>query len=71
MEQGGLIKKIARHLSQSYATIRPCWHVWVSHGRSECQEDSGRSKVTSEHENRMTGRLPFATPLLGLYELFV
>ncbi|UYV77770.1 hypothetical protein LAZ67_15002210 [Cordylochernes scorpioides] len=43
---------IARHLCRSDAAIRRCWQEWVNNGRLQCQDGSGRSRDTTEREDR-------------------
>ncbi|KFM74451.1 Transposable element Tcb2 transposase, partial [Stegodyphus mimosarum] len=61
-EAGWPYWRIARHLSRSDATIKRCWQEWVNHGRTQCQEGSGRLRETTEREDRAMVRVALTAP---------
>ncbi|KFM67649.1 hypothetical protein X975_03945, partial [Stegodyphus mimosarum] len=42
--------------------LRRCWQKWVNHGRTQCQEGSGRPRETTGREDRAIVRAALTAP---------
>ncbi|GFW30163.1 uncharacterized protein TNCV_1054741 [Trichonephila clavipes] len=61
-ETGWANQRIARHMAQSDAAIKRCWKEWVGRGRLKQHDDSGRSRVTADREDRLISRSAVTAP---------
>ncbi|GFX21115.1 HTH_Tnp_Tc3_2 domain-containing protein [Trichonephila clavipes] len=55
-EGGWANRRITRHMGRSDAVIRRCWQEWVSSGRFQRHDGSGRPRATADQEDRLIVR---------------